>query len=86
MIEKVIPAIHMKWPDRGMNRTVFVQHDGASSHIPENDQDFSLHAKQGVWNIYLETQRTNCPDTNVLDLSFFRALQATRQWRVWVQQ
>ena len=79
MIDKVIPAIRMNWPDRGMNRTVIVQHDGASSHIAENDQEFNLHAKQGVWNICLETQSAKSPDSNVLDLSFFRALQA-KQW------
>jgi hypothetical protein len=40
-----------------------------------------LHAKQGVWNICLETEHAKSPDTNVLDLSLFRAraLQA-RQW------
>ena len=79
MIEKVIPAITMKWPDRGMNRTVVIQQDGASAHIAENDQEFNLHAKQGVWNICLEPQPAKSPDTNVLDLSFFRALQA-KQW------
>ena len=61
----------MKWPDPGMNRTVVIQHDGASAHIAENDQEFSLHAKQGVWNICLETQPVKSPDKNVLDLSFF---------------
>ena len=33
-------------------RTVVIQHDGESAHIAENDQEFTLHAKQGVWNIY----------------------------------
>ena len=79
IIENVIPAICMKWPYRGMNHTLIVQHDRASSHIPENDQEFNLHVKQGVWNICLETQPAKSPDTNVLHLSFFRALQA-RQW------
>ena len=79
MIEKVIPAIKMKWPDQGMNRTVVIQHDGASAHIEENDQEFNLHAKQGVWNICLETQPVQSPDMNILDRSFFRALQA-KQW------
>ena len=71
----------MKWPDRGMNRTVVIQHDGASPHIAENDRDFNLHAKQGVWNICLETQSTKSLDTNVLDLLFFRALQI-KQWNL----
>jgi hypothetical protein len=81
MIEKVIPAIRLKWPDRGMERTVLIQHDGASSHIARNDVEFNQAAKQGVWNICLETQPAKSPDTNVLDLSFFRALQA-KQWRL----
>ena len=55
--------------------TIIVQHDGASSHIPENDQNFNLHAKQGLWKICLETQPVKSPDTNVLDLSFLE-----RQW------
>ena len=42
MIDKVIPAIWMKWPDRGMNWTVILQHDEVSSHIAENDQEFNL--------------------------------------------
>jgi hypothetical protein len=79
MIEKVIPAIRLKWPDRGMERTVLIQHDGASSHIAWNDVEFNQAAKQGVWNICLETQPAKSPDMNVLDLLFFRALQA-KQW------
>ena len=65
-----------------MNRTVIVQqYDGASSDIAENDQEHNLHAsKQGMWNIcFLETQPAKSPETNVLDLSFFQALQA-KQW------
>ena len=79
LVEKVIPAIRLKWPDRGMNRTVLIQHDGASAHISEKDEEFNQAAKQGVWNICLETQPAKSPDTNVLDLSFFRALQS-KQW------
>ncbi len=56
-----------------------IQHDGASCHIKDNDVQFNQAAKQGVWNICLEKQPAKSPDTNVLDLSFFRALQA-KQW------
>jgi hypothetical protein len=79
MIEKVVTAIKLRWPDRGLNRTVVIQHDGASCHIKDNDVQFNQAAKQGVWNICLEKQPAKSPDTNVLDLSFFRALQA-KQW------
>jgi hypothetical protein len=78
MIEKVVPAIKDKWPDR--NRNIVIQQDGASSHIEEDDADFVAAATQGIWNISLETQAAKSPDLNVLDLSFFRALQS-HQWR-----
>jgi hypothetical protein len=38
-----------------------------------------MPAEQGAWNVCLETQPTKSPDTNVLDLSFFRALQAKQR-------
>jgi hypothetical protein len=79
MIEKVVTAIKLRWPDRGLNRTVVIQHDGASCHIEDNDVQFNQAAKQGVWNICLEKQPAKSPDTNVLDLSFYRALQV-KQW------
>ena len=77
-IEKVVPAIKGKWPDR--NRNIVIQQDGASSHINNDDAAFVAAATQGVWNISLETQAAKSPDLNVLDLSFFRALQS-HQWR-----
>ena len=79
LIEKVIPAIRAKWPDR--NRRITIQQDGASSHIADTDREFREHARQGVWNIQLVTQSAKSPDVNVLDLSFFRALQSA-QWRL----
>jgi hypothetical protein len=77
LIQKVLPAIRMKWPDR--DRRILIQQDGASAHIHDNDAEFNLHARQGQWEIRLETQPPKSPDTNVLDLSFFRALQSA-QW------
>ena len=77
MCHHVVPAIKEKWPDR--NRNVIIQQDGASSHILENDFEFCRLATQGVWNIRLLTQPAKSPDLNVLDLSFFRALQSS-QW------
>jgi hypothetical protein len=47
--------------------------------IKGSDVQFNQAAKQGVWNICLEKRPAKSPDTNVLDLSFFRALQA-KQW------
>lgn len=78
MIEKVLPAIKEKWPDR--DRDILIQQDGASAHIFADDEEFGVHARAGNWNIRLETQPAKSPDTNVLDLSFFRALQSL-QWK-----
>jgi hypothetical protein len=72
-----VPAIKEKWPDR--NRNVIIQQDGACSHILENDIEFCRLATQGVGNICLLTQPAKSTDLNVLDLSFFRALQSS-QW------
>ncbi|KAI2507526.1 hypothetical protein MHU86_6914 [Fragilaria crotonensis] len=78
MVTKVIPAIKEKWPDR--NRNIIIQQDGAPAHIAENDAEFVAAARTGLWNIKLELQPPKSPDVNVLDLSFFRALQAA-QWK-----
>ena len=78
IVERVVPAIKEKWPCR--NRNIVIQQDGASSHIDENDAAFVEVAQTGIWNIQLETQPPKSPDLNVLDLSFFRALQSY-QWR-----
>jgi hypothetical protein len=77
-IQKVTPAIRDKWPCR--NQKIVIQQDGASSHIAENDPEFVAAAIEGLWNISLSTQLPKSPDLNVLDLSFFRALQS-HQWR-----
>ena len=77
MIQKVLPAIKAKWPDR--NREITIQQDGASSHIEEDDPEFVAVATAGNWAIKLVTQPAQSPDTNHLDLSFFRSLQS-RQW------
>jgi hypothetical protein len=76
IINKVIPAIKQKWPDR--NRNIKIQQDGASSHIDQDDEDFVEAATAGNWNIELLTQSAQSPDTNINDLAFFRALQSTQ--------
>jgi hypothetical protein len=80
MIEHVVPAIKRRWPDqRGLTR-ITIQHDGASAHIEDNDVEFREHARNPLWEISILTQPAKSPDLNVLDLSFFRALQS-EQWR-----
>jgi hypothetical protein len=77
LLHKVLPAIKARWPDR--ERNVTIQQDGASSHIRQNDPAFVEVATAGNWDIKLLTQPAQSPDTNLLDLTFFRALQSS-QW------
>jgi len=80
VLEKVIPAIKAKWPrDNNINRvTVRLQHDNATSHFGEDDEDWvdCCFENRHLWRFELKEQPANSPDTNILDLSFFRALQS----------
>lgn len=78
LVNKVLPAVRARWP--GRNRNITIQQDGASAHIDDDDAAFVAAGQRGLWNIKLETQPPKSPDFNVLDLSFFRALQS-HQWR-----
>jgi hypothetical protein len=53
-IDKVLPAIKLKWPDR--NLQIMIQQDGATSHISEDDAAFVEAAIAGNWQIGLQTQ------------------------------
>jgi hypothetical protein len=78
MIEKVLPAIKASWPD--CEHGITIQQDGALSHIKQDDPAFLATATAGNWEIkLLLTQPAQSLDTNLLDLSFFRALQSL-QW------
>ncbi len=67
-----------EWP--GRDRNITIQQDGAPAHIDEDDAVFVAAATDGLWNIKLQTQPPKSPDLNLLDLSFFCALQS-HQWR-----
>jgi hypothetical protein len=77
MIEKLLPAIEEKWPHD--ERDIRKQQDGAPAHIFADNIELGLQARAGNWNIRIETQLAKLPDTNVLDLAFFRALPSL-QW------
>ncbi|XP_074284300.1 uncharacterized protein LOC141608853 [Silene latifolia] len=87
LISNVLPAIKAKWQDN-TSKNVLIQQDNARPHItnvPEYapstnmDEDFTRHANEDGWNIQLTCQPPNSPDLNVLDLGFFRAIQALQQ-------
>ena len=76
MINKVLPAIRAKWPREDVNKPIFIQQDNAPSHLKVDDPQFCEVAKQDGFDIRLICQPPNSPDFNILDLGFFRAIQA----------
>ena len=77
LISKMLPAIIEKWPqtDR-LSRKIWIQQDGAKSHINTDDEEFRQAIQDQELNAGLYTQAANSPDVNLLDLGFFRAIQS----------
>ena len=73
LIQKLLPAIKQRWPTN--NRRIRLQQDGAKSHILEDDKEFKEAVDEIGLNLTMYTQSPNSPDTNILDLGFFRAIQ-----------
>jgi len=80
VLEKVIPAIKEKWPrSNGFHReTIRLQYNNATSHFDEADEDWvdCCFQNQHMWCFELKEQPANSPETNILDLGFFRVLQS----------
>ena len=74
LIQKFLPAVKEKWPTR--NARIQLQQDGAKSHILEDDVEFKEVVDEIGLNLTVFTQSPNLPDTNILDLCFFRAIQS----------
>jgi hypothetical protein len=76
LISKVLPAIVQKWPSNDRARTIWIQQDNASSHVPPNDSQFQTAVAQTGLDIKITYQPSNSPDMNVLDLGYFASLQS----------
>ena len=74
LIEKFLPAVKEKWPTR--NARIRLQQDGAKSHILEDDVEFREAVEEIGLNLTVFTQSPNSPDTNNLNLGFFRGIQS----------
>ena len=72
----MLPDIKAKWPAEGRHETIWIQQDNCRSHIPVDDPEFCAAAQADGWDIRLTCQPANSPDTNVLDLGLFAAIQA----------
>ena len=62
-----------KLPTR--NGRIQLQQNGAESHILEDNVEFKEAVDEIGLNLTVFTQLPNSPDTNILDLGFFRAIQ-----------
>jgi hypothetical protein len=76
MINQVLPAIRAKWPREDVGNPIYIQQDNAPTHLKLDDPLFCEAAKQDGFDIRLICQPPNSPDFNILDLGFFRAIQA----------
>lgn len=76
LIEKVLPAIRAKWPRDDIRCPIIIQQDNARTHPNIDDEYFYRAAAQDGFSIRLLCQPANSLDLNVLDLGFFRAIQA----------
>ena len=74
LIQKLLPAIKQRWPMN--NGRIQLQQDGAKSHILEDDEEFREAVDKIGLNLTVYTQSPNSPDTNILNLGFFRAIQS----------
>ena len=77
LISKLLPAIveMYPWTDR-LSRKIWIQQDGAKSHINTDDNEFKEVLQDQELNMGLYIQAANSPDVNLLDLGFFRAIQS----------
>ena len=77
LISKLLPAIVEKWPQRDRSsRKIWIQQDGAKSHINTDNNEFKEALQDQEINAGLYTQAANSLDVNLLDLGFFQAIQS----------
>lgn len=72
----VLSAVKQKMPWLKQSG-IKIQHDGASPHTGKGTVAvLNDAAKEGGWNIKINTQPAQSPDLNILDLGFFHSLQS----------
>ncbi|XP_010684305.1 uncharacterized protein LOC104898871 [Beta vulgaris subsp. vulgaris] len=75
IINTIITAIMRNSP-KGVSKDIYIQQDNAKPHIHADDPTFRAASTENGFNIQLINQPPQSPDLNVLDLGFFRAIQA----------
>ncbi|XP_010684900.1 uncharacterized protein LOC104899411 [Beta vulgaris subsp. vulgaris] len=77
LIERLLPAIVQKWPSDD-RKPIYIQQDNARPHIQADEFCWFQAVQASNRDIRLVCQPPNSPDSNVLDLGFFRAIQALK--------
>jgi len=82
LVNKVIPAIHDKFLHSRLREKdiVYIQHDNPNTHRVGELFKEACDGHNRI-SIQLKEQPANSPDTNVLDLGLFRALQSNA-WKL----
>ncbi|XP_042008973.1 uncharacterized protein LOC121757505 [Salvia splendens] len=75
LLNQIIPAIKAKWPTNA-SKEIYIQQDNAKPHLKSSDSQFDDLASSDGFKFHLISQPANYPDTNVLNLGFFRAIQS----------
>jgi hypothetical protein len=69
-------------PREDIDKPIYIVQDNAPSHLQCDDHLFCEAAKQEGFDIQLICQPPNSPDFNILDLGFFRAIQAIQYTKI----
>ncbi|XP_042027075.1 uncharacterized protein LOC121774233 [Salvia splendens] len=72
---QIIPTIKANWPANA-SKEIYIQQDNVKPHLKSSDLQFEAIASTDGFKFHLISQPANSPDTNVLDLGFFRAIQS----------
>ncbi|XP_042060647.1 uncharacterized protein LOC121804947 [Salvia splendens] len=75
LLNQIIPAIKAKWPANA-SKEIYIQQDNATPHLNSSDSQFEALSSSDGFKFHLISQPVNSPDTNLLDLDFFRAIQS----------
>ena len=82
--EKLLPDTIRQFPrDRDSRcQNVYIQQDNPNTHINPNCPTWlEMSQRDARFKFHFKKQPANSPDTNILDLGFFRALQSS-QWQL----
>ncbi|XP_042012579.1 uncharacterized protein LOC121761058 [Salvia splendens] len=81
LLNQIIPIIKAKWPANA-SKKIFIQQDNVKPHLRDADQQFESLASTDGFEFHLISQPPNSPNTNVLDLGYFRAIQSLQDDKI----